>query len=128
MWKRNEISSLQAQQKAQQEQSENLDKNMKSGEVNYSDIKASETERIDDTEKMQETIEKIDPNSTSTDIMEQLVSQTVEDPDTPEQADEYLDNMQKIAEDAKKETEEKEEEKEEKDNEPTLWNRRKRPF
>ena len=124
----NEISSLQAQQKAQQEQSENLDKNMKSGEVNYSDIKASETERIDDTEKMQETIEKIDPNNTSTDIMEQLVSQTVEDPDTPEQADEYLDNMQKIAEDAKKETEEKEEEKEEDDNEPTLWNRRKRPF
>ena len=101
---------------------------MKSGEVNYSDIKASETERIDDTEKMQETIEKIDPNNTSTDIMEQLVSQTVEDPDTPEQANEYLDNMQKIAEDAKKETEEKEEEKEEKDNEPTLWNRRKRPF
>ena len=124
----NEISILQAQQKAQQEQSENLDKNMKSGEVNYSDIKASETERIDDTEKMQETIEKIDPNNTSTDIMEQLVSQTVEDPDTPEQANEYLDNMQKIAEDAKKETEEKEEEKEEKDNEPTLWNRRKRPF
>lgn len=125
----NEIYTLQAQQKSSQEQAENLEANMKAGIADYSDVKGPETEREDDTEKMQEVIEKIDSNDASTDLMQQLVNQTVEDPDTPEQADEYLENMEKIAEDAKKETEEKEEVREdEENNEPTLFNRRKRPF
>lgn len=125
----NEIYTLQAQQKSSQEQAENLETNMKAGVADYSDIKSPETERVDDTEKMQDTLEDIGTSDSTTDFYAQLVNQTVEDPDTPEQADEYMDNMEKIAEDAKKEQEEKEETREEDEgNEPSLFNRRKRPF
>lgn len=125
----NEIYTLQAQQKSSQEQAENLEANMKAGVADYSDIKSPETERVDDTEKMQDTLEDIGTSDSTTDFYAQLVNQTVEDPDTPEQADEYMDNMEKIAEDAKKEQEEKEETREEDEgNEPSLFNRRKRPF
>lgn len=125
----NEIYTLQAQQKSSQEQVENLEANMKAGVADYSDIKGPETERADDTEKMQDTLEDIGTSDSTTDFYAQLVNQIVEDPDTPEQADEFMDNMEKIAEDAKKEQEEKEEAREEEEeNVPSLFNKRNKPF
>lgn len=124
-----EIYTLQAQQKSTQEQAEDLEANMKAGVADYSDIKGPETERADDTEKMQDTLEDIGTLDSTTDFYAQLVNQIVEDPDTPEQADEFMDNMEKIAEDAKKEQEEKEETREEdEENVPSLFNRRNKPF
>lgn len=119
-----EIQTLEAQKMSQEKQFDNLEKNMGSNVTSYSDLQGPEQQREEGTREYQENIDNIDAADLSDNLMEQLRSQALEDPSTPEQAEEYLDNINEISEDAKKEQDDKEKENEETEP-PTLWNRRK---
>ncbi len=120
-----EIQTLEAQKLSQEKQMQNLEKNMEAGAQSYGDLETSEKEREHVTEEFEEMTDNINPSEMSTDLMSQLKSQALEDPSTPEQAEEYLDNINEISEDAEKE--EKEQTNDENEP-PTLWDRRKRPY
>ena len=120
-----EIQTLEAQKLSQEKQMQNLEKNMQSDVQSYGDLETAEKEREHVTEEFEEMTDDINPSQISTDLMSQLKSQALEDPSTPEQAEEYLENINEISEDAEKE--EKEQTNEENEP-PTLWNRRKRPY
>lgn len=125
-----EIQTLEAQKASQETQQKNLEKNMGADVQSYGDLETPELERQDDTEEFQELHEEIDPDEVSTDLMAQLKSAAMEEPNTPEQAEQYLDNLTETTEDVSesrnKDGEAKEEQ--EDDNVPSLFNRRKRPF
>lgn len=120
-----EIQTLESQKASQEKQQKNLERNMDSSIQSYGDLKESEQERQDDTEEFEEIIEDINPNEVSNDLMAELKNAAMKDPETPEQAEEYLDNIKETTEDA---MESKEKEEQEEDNVPSLFNRRKRPF
>lgn len=121
-----EIQTLEAQKMSQEKQLDNLEKNMSADVQDYSDLKSSEREREDTTEEYGEMTKDIKVEEVSDDLMSQLRSQALDEPSTPEQAEQYLDNLNEISEQADKEQEQI---KENDDIEPpTLLNRRKRPF
>ena len=121
-----EIQTLESQKAAQEEQYENLEKNMGAGVQSYGDLEAAEVERQSDTEEFTEAYEEIDPADVSDDLMTQLRNQALEDPSTPEQAEEYLDGLEEATEEI---AESKEKDgPEDDDNAPSLFNRRKRPY
>lgn len=122
-----EIQTLEAQKMSEEKQFDNLEKNMGADVQSYSDLEASEIERRDSTEEYEEMTEDIKPQEVSDDLMAQLKSQALEAPSTPAQAEEYLDNLNDISEDAEKQQEDKEKE-DDGTEPPTLWNRRKRPY
>ncbi len=123
-----EIQTLEAQKMSQENQQKSLDKNMSKGKNSYGDLKAPELERQEDTEDMQELHDSIDPNSLSDGMMEELRNAAIKDPETPEQAEEYLDNLRETAEEADKEKDEKKQQEQDDNEVPTLWNKRKKPF
>lgn len=122
-----EIQSLEAQKMSLEKQVDNLEKNMEADAQNYSDLKSSEDQRRDLAEEYEDMVSEVKPEEVSDDLMSQLKSQALEDPSTPEQAEEYLDKINDISDDAEKEQNDKEIETEGAE-EPTLWNRRKRPY
>lgn len=122
-----EIQTLEAQKMSEEKQFDKLEKNMDTNTQSYSDLKESEIERREATDDYEESVQDVNPSEVSDDLMSQLKNQALEDPSTPEQAEEYLDNLNEISEDAEKEQEENEIETDETEP-PTLWNRRKRPF
>lgn len=122
-----EIQALESQKMSQEKQLDNLEKNMGADVQNYSDLEESEIERRDSSEEFGELVEDINPSEVSDDLMSQLRNQALEEPSTPEQAEEYLDNINEISEEAEKNQDDKEKESDETE-EPTLWNRRKRAY
>lgn len=122
-----EIQTLESQKMSQEKQLNNLEENMAQGVTNYSDLEESEKNREENVQKMEEKDNNIDPNDISNDMMEQLRNAAISDPNTPEQAEEYLDKMQKVTEDVKKSSEEQE--KQDDDIEPpSLWSKKKKQF
>ena len=112
---------------SEEKQVDNLEKNMDSNIQSYSDLKSSEEERRELAEEFEDMTENINPEEVSDDLMSELKSQALEDPSTPEQAEEYLDNLNEISEDAEKMQDDIEKENDETEL-PTLWNRRKKPY
>ena len=76
-------------------------------------LESSEIERQESTEEYEEITENVNPAEVSEDLMAQLKSQALEDPSTPEQAEEYLDNINEISENVEKEQDDKEKEEDE---------------
>ncbi len=121
------IQTLENQKMAQEKQAENIEKNMEKGVKEFSDISGPNKIREEETEDIEKFKEDVDPNDISSELMEQLKSTALKDPETPEQAQKYLDDMQKIGEQADEE-QSKDEKEDEGVNEPTLWGKRKRPW
>jgi len=119
-----EIQTLEAQKMSQEKQIDALEKNMGADVESYSDLRVSESEREDTTKEYEQMSDDINPGEVSDDLMSQLRSQALNEPSTPEQAEQYLENLNEISEQT-----EMEQSKDTDDIEPpTLLNRRKRPF
>ncbi|MDD2628324.1 MAG: hypothetical protein PHD20_05550, partial [Clostridia bacterium] len=89
----------------------NIEENMKRGIKDFSDIDDPKKVREKETEDIEKFKEDINPHDVSSELMEQLKSTALKEPKTPEQAQKYLDEMQKIGENADEEkSKEKEEE------------------
>ena len=122
-----EIQTLESQKASQEIQQENLEKNMRAGMQSYGDLENSEVKRQDDVEEFKEINENINPDEVSNDLMAELRNAAMKDPSTPEQAEEYLNNIKETTEDISKNNDGKMQDND--GNEPpTLWNRRKRPY
>jgi len=122
-----EIQTLESQKMSEEKQVDNLEKNMDADVQNYSDLKSPEEEREDVTEEFENMTENIKPEEVSDGLMAELRNQALEDPSTPQQAEEYLDNINEISEDAGKMQDDKEKEADESEA-PTLFSIRKRPY
>lgn len=123
-----EIQTLESQKSSQEKQQENLEKNMDADVQSYADLEKSEIERQDDTEEFQDIYSDIEPEKVSNDLIDELRNAAVKDPETPEQAEEYLDNLKETTEDVVENKDEIEKEEQEDDSVPSLFNRKKRPF
>ena len=119
-----EIQTLESQKMSEELQQENMEKNMSSGVESYGDLERSEKQRQADTESFEELHDSINPESASNDLMEQLKNEALHDPETPEQAEQYLENIEDKAEDVAEKDESSKEEKSD-DYVPTLFNKRK---
>ena len=109
-----EIEILASQKMSEELQKENIEKNMSSGVQNYSDLESSEVKREEYARDTQETSHKRNPEEMSDELAEQWRNSAIQDPDTPEQAADYINNMEEIEKQAleEKNKEDKEESKE----------------
>lgn len=122
-----EIQTLESQKASQEIQQRNLEKNMGADVKSYGDLKQSEIDRQEDTEEFEKITEDMSPENVSNDLMAELRNAAMKDPETPEQAEQYLDDLAETTEDVSQNKEDKEQENDGTEP-PTLWNRRKRPF
>lgn len=103
-----EYQSLVASKAADEKEYDNLEKNMKYGVQNYADINDFEQEREKNTKEFQENMKDANLKEKPTEEVASWINGVVRDPETPEQAQELIDDMNEMSEEAKEQTQEQE--------------------
>ncbi len=96
-----EYQALVASKLADEKEYDNLEKNMKYGIQNYGDINDYEKEREKNTTEFQENMEDANLKDKPTEEVASWINGVVRDPETPEQAQELIDDMNEMAEETK---------------------------
>lgn len=119
-----EYQSLVASKAADEKKYDNLEKNMKNGIQNYADINDFEKEREKNTTEFQENMEEVNLENQSAELVASWIDGVVRDPETPEQAQELIDDMNEMAEETKEQTSQEQEKSDDNDVKVRTMNRK----